>query len=55
MSSYPLARARLEFSSSTRAGAIGIFTKGKVTRKELYKHGIFMALAKFFSPKISRK
>jgi inosine/xanthosine triphosphatase len=36
-------------------GAIGIFTKGKVTRKELYKHGIFMALAKFLSPEIFRK
>lgn len=37
-----------------REGAIGIFTKGKVTRKELYKHGIFMALAKFLSPEIFR-
>jgi inosine/xanthosine triphosphatase len=36
-------------------GAIGIFTKGKVTRKELYKHGVFMALAKFLSPEIFRK
>jgi inosine/xanthosine triphosphatase len=35
-----------------RDGAIGIFTKGKVTRKELYKHGIFMALAKFLSPEV---
>jgi inosine/xanthosine triphosphatase len=35
-----------------REGAIGIFTKGKVTRKELYKHGVFMALTKFLSPEI---
>jgi inosine/xanthosine triphosphatase len=37
-----------------RQGAIGIFTKGRVTRKELYKHGVFMALAKFLSPEIFR-
>jgi inosine/xanthosine triphosphatase len=37
-----------------REGAIGVFTKGKVTRKELYKHGIFMALVKFLSPEIFR-
>jgi inosine/xanthosine triphosphatase len=36
-------------------GAIGVFTKGKVTRRELYKHGIFMALTKFLSPEIFRK
>ena len=36
-------------------GAIGIFTKGKVTRRELYRHGIFMALANFLSPEIFRK
>jgi len=30
-------------------GAIGIFTKGKVPRKDLYKHGIFMALIPFLS------
>ncbi|MEA2089576.1 MAG: inosine/xanthosine triphosphatase [Thermoproteota archaeon] len=35
-----------------REGAIGVFTKGKVTRKELYEHGIFIALAKFLSPEI---
>lgn len=35
-------------------GAIGIFTKGKVTRKELYKHGVFMALATFLRPEIFR-
>lgn len=37
-----------------REGAIGIFTKRKVTRKKLYKHGMFMALAKFLSPEIFR-
>ena len=35
-----------------REGAIGILTKGKITRKELYKHGLFMALARFLSPEI---
>lgn len=37
-----------------REGAIGVFTKGKVPRKELYRHGVFMALAKFLSPEIFR-
>jgi non-canonical (house-cleaning) NTP pyrophosphatase len=30
-------------------GAISIFTKGKISRKDLYKHGIFMALIPFLS------
>ena len=33
----------------TQNGAIGIFTKGKVPRKDLYKHGVFMALIPFLS------
>jgi len=32
-----------------REGAIGYFTRGIVDRKELYKHGILMALARFIS------
>ena len=35
-------------------GAIGILTKGKVIRKDLYKHGVFMALAPFLSPEVFR-
>jgi len=35
-----------------REGAIGVFTKGKIKRKDLYKHGVFMALVKFISPEI---
>ena len=35
-------------------GAIGVFTKGKVTRKDLYKHGVFMALVPFLSPELFR-
>jgi inosine/xanthosine triphosphatase len=35
-------------------GAIGIFTKGRVSRKDLYKHGILMALAPFLSPEVFR-
>ena len=35
-------------------GAIGVFTKGKVSRKELYKHGVFMALVPFLSPEVFR-
>ncbi len=30
-------------------GAIGFFTRGAVSRTDLYTHGIFMALAKFIS------
>jgi inosine/xanthosine triphosphatase len=30
-------------------GAIGYFTRGIVDRKELYKHGVLMALARFIS------
>jgi inosine/xanthosine triphosphatase len=30
-------------------GAVGIFTKGTVRRKDLYKHGIFMALIPFLA------
>jgi inosine/xanthosine triphosphatase len=36
-------------------GAIGIFTKGKVSRKDLYKHGVFMALISFLSPEVFRR
>jgi len=35
-------------------GAIGVFTKGKVSRKDLYKHGVFMALVPFLSPEVFR-
>ena len=35
-------------------GAIGVFTKGKVTRKDLYKHGVFMALVPFLTPELFR-
>lgn len=31
-------------------GAIGIFTQGRVKRKNLYKHGVFMALVPFLAP-----
>ena len=31
-------------------GAIGVFTRGKVKRKDLYKQGVFMALVPFLSP-----
>ena len=30
-----------------QGGAIGLFTRGKVSRKDLYKHGVFMALIPF--------
>lgn len=30
-------------------GAIGLFTKGKISRKDLYKHGVFMALIPFIA------
>ena len=33
-------------------GAIGILTKGKVSRKDLYKHGVLMALTPFISPEL---
>jgi non-canonical (house-cleaning) NTP pyrophosphatase len=36
--------------TKTKEGAIGIFTKGTVKRKDLYKHGIFMALVPFLTP-----
>jgi len=36
-------------------GAIGVFTKGKVSRKDLYKHGVFMALVSFLSPEVFRR
>ena len=36
-------------NTKTQDGAIGIFTKGKVPRKDLYKHGVFMALIPFLS------
>lgn len=39
-------------SLQKREGAIGIFTRGRVTRKDLYKHGLFMALVRFLSPEI---
>lgn len=32
-----------------KEGAIGYFTRGIVDRKELYKHGVLMALARFIS------
>jgi len=32
-------------------GAIGFFTRGLVTRSDLYEHGVLMALAKFLAPK----
>lgn len=35
-----------------REGAIGTFTKGKVSRKDLYKHGVFVALTPFLSPEL---
>ncbi|MCK4425052.1 DUF84 family protein [Candidatus Bathyarchaeota archaeon] len=35
-----------------REGAIRIFAKGKVNRKDLYGHDILMALAKFLSPEM---
>ncbi|MCD6575981.1 MAG: inosine/xanthosine triphosphatase [Nanoarchaeota archaeon] len=35
-----------------KQGAIGVFTKGRVTRKELYKHGIYMALCPFISREV---
>lgn len=33
-------------------GAVGILTKRKVSRKDLYKHGVLMALIPFLSPKL---
>jgi len=35
-------------------GAIGLFTKGKISRKDLYKHGVFMALVPFIASEIFR-
>jgi len=31
-------------------GAIGIFTRGHVSRTDLYEHGVWMALCRFLSP-----
>ena len=36
-------------NTKTQNGAISIFTKGKISRKDLYKHGVFMALIPFLS------
>jgi inosine/xanthosine triphosphatase len=33
-------------------GAIGILTKRKISRKNLYKHGVLMALIPFLSPEL---
>jgi len=33
-------------------GAVGILTKRKVSRKDLYKHGVLMALIPFLSPEL---
>ncbi len=33
-------------------GAIGIFTRGHVSRTNLYEHGVWMALCRFLSPQI---
>lgn len=33
-------------------GIIGILTKGKVSREDLYKHGVLMALTPFLSPEL---
>ena len=38
-----------------REGAVGIFTRGKVTRKEFYKHGLYMALIPFLNEKLWKK
>lgn len=35
-----------------KQGAIGVFTKGMITRKELYKHGIYMALCPFINKEV---
>lgn len=35
-------------------GAIGIFTKGEVSRQKLYEHGVWMALCTFISPELFR-
>ncbi len=39
-----------EKGTKFRQGAIGFFTRGIVTRSELYEHGVLMALAKFLAP-----
>ena len=36
--------------AKNREGAIVFFAKGKVVRKDLYKHGVFMVLVPFLSP-----
>jgi len=33
-------------------GAVGIFTRKKVTRKEFYKHGLYMALIPFLNDRL---
>jgi len=33
-------------------GAVGIFTRKKVTRKEFYKHGLYMALIPFLNERL---
>ena len=38
-----------------RRGAVGIFTRKKVTRKEFYKHGLYMALIPFLNEKLWKK
>ena len=38
-----------------REGAVRIFTRGKVTRKEFYKHGLYMALIPFLNKKLWKK
>jgi len=35
-----------------KEGAIGIFTKGNVTRKDLYKHGLYMALVRYMNKEL---
>ncbi|MEW6592837.1 MAG: inosine/xanthosine triphosphatase [Candidatus Hadarchaeota archaeon] len=38
-----------EKGTKRRGGAIGIFTRGMVSRKALYEHGVWMALSPFLS------
>jgi non-canonical (house-cleaning) NTP pyrophosphatase len=33
-----------------RGGAIGVFTRGGVSRRLLYEHAVWMALCRFLSP-----
>lgn len=39
-----------EKDTKKRGGAIGIFTRGMVSRKELYEHGVWMALSSLWAP-----